>query len=158
MIEGVPVGDAEVHRRSERRDASSSKLKLLGVAISMVAIMLLVSIHGWIIDDVVDEIKKDLGIYDRVPVWERSEWPYITSGSYSYVMELGDYGILETDNDWDSTHHFVSFDLPLSEGGSAPNGVVSLAVWLPDVPPGVKVPVIAEFGPCLLYTSPSPRD
>ena len=36
---------------------------------------------------------------------------------------------------------------PLSEGGSAPNGVVSLAVWLPDVPPGVKVPVIAEFGP-----------
>lgn len=147
MIEGVPVGDAEVHRRSERRDASSSKLKLLGVAISMVAIMLLVSIHGWIIDDVVDEIKKDLGIYDRVPVWERSEWPYITSGSYSYVMELGDYGILETDNDWDSTHHFVSFDLPLSEGGSAPNGVVSLAVWLPDVPPGVKVPVIAEFGP-----------
>ena len=147
MIEGVPVGDAEVHRRSERRDASSSKLKLLGVAISMVAIMLLVSIHGWIIDDVVDDIKKDLGIYDRVPVWERSEWPYITSQSYSQVMEFGEYEILETDNEWGSTHHFVSFDLPLSEGGSAPNGVVSLAVWLPDVPAGVKVPVIAEFGP-----------
>ncbi len=57
----------------------------------MVAIMLLVSIQGWIIDDVVDEIKKDLGIYERVPVWERSEWPYITSGGYSYVMEIGDY-------------------------------------------------------------------
>ena len=147
MIEGVPVGDAEGPRLSDRQDDSSSKLKLLGVAISMVAIMLLVSIHGWIIDDVVDDIKKDLGIYDRVPVWERSEWPYITSNSHSYVMDFGDYGILETDNDWDSTHHFVSFDLPLSEGGSAPNGVVSLAVWLPDVPPGVKVPVIAEFGP-----------
>ena len=88
----------------------------------MVAIMLLVSIQGWIIDDVVDEIKKDLGIYERVPVWERSEWPYITSGSYSYVMEMGDYGILETDNEWNSEHHFVSFDLPMSEGGSAPNG------------------------------------
>ena len=91
MIEGVPVVDAEVTRKSERQGASSSKLKLLGVAISMVAIMLLVSIQGWIIDDVVDEIKKELGIYERVPVWERSEWPYITSGSYSYVMELGDY-------------------------------------------------------------------
>ena len=110
MIEGVPVGDAE------GQDASASKLKLLGVAISMVAIMLLVSINGWIIDDVVDEIKKDLGIYERVPVWERSEWPYITSGSYSYVMEMGDYGILQTDNDWNSEHHFVSFDLPPERG------------------------------------------
>ena len=55
MIEGVPVGDVE------GQDASSSKLKLLGVAISMVAIMLLVSIQGWIIDDVVDEIKEHSG-------------------------------------------------------------------------------------------------
>ena len=147
MIEGVPVGDADGPHLSDRHDASSSRLKLLGVATAMAAIMLLVSIQGWIIDDVVDEIKKDLGIYDRVPVWERSEWPYITSQSYSQVMEFGEYEILGTDNEWGSTHHFVSFDLPLSEGGSAPNGVVSLAVWLPDVPAGVKVPVIAEFGP-----------
>ena len=62
-------------------------------------------------------------------------------------MEDGPYQILETDNEWNSTHHFVNFELPLSEGGSAPNGVVSLAVWLPDVPEGVTVPVIAEFGP-----------
>ena len=119
MIEGLPVGDAEEAFQSERQGASSYKPKLLGVAISMVTIMLLVPIHGWIMDDVVDEIKKDLGIYERVPVWERSEWPYITSQSYSYVMELGGYEILETDNEWNSEHHFVSFDLPLSEGGSA---------------------------------------
>ena len=83
MIEGVPVGDPEVPSRSERQGSASSKRKLLGVAISMVAIMLLVSVHGWIIDDVVDEIKKDLGIYERVPVWERSEWPYITCLLYT---------------------------------------------------------------------------
>ena len=35
----------------------------------------------------------------------------------------------------------------MSEGGAAPNGKVSLGLWLPEVPEGVKVPVIAEFGP-----------
>jgi len=94
-----------------------------------------------------DESDNDSGMYDRVPVWERSEWPYITNQGYGFVMEDGPYQILETDNEWNSTHHFVNFELPLSEGGSAPNGVVSLAVWLPDVPEGVTVPVIAEFGP-----------
>ena len=35
----------------------------------------------------------------------------------------------------------------MAEGGAAPDGKVSLGLWLPDVPEGVKVPVIAEFGP-----------
>ena len=73
--------------------------------------MLLVSIHGWIIDDVVDEIKKDLGIYERVPVWERSEWPYITVAATVTSWNKGVTGF------WRRTtigthHHFVSFDLP----------------------------------------------
>ena len=103
--------------------------------------------QGWIVDDVIKEIKKELGIYERVPVWERSEWPYLTNYSNGFVMEYGEYDLLETENEWGSTHYFVEFDLPLSEGGSAPNGLVSLAVWLPDVPEGTTVPVIAEFGP-----------
>ena len=147
MIEGVPVEDDTITPLSDRIKINISKSKVIGIAVSMVAIMLLVSLQSWIIDDVVDEIKKELGIYERVPVWERSEWPYRTDQSNSFVMEFGDYGILETDNEWNSTHHFVNFELPLSEGGSAPNGVVSLAVWLPDVPDGQTVPVIAEFGP-----------
>ena len=44
-------------------------------------------------------------------------------------------------------HHFVEYELPLEEGGAAPNGLISLAVWRPDVEDGVKVPVIAEIGP-----------
>ena len=62
-------------------------------------------------------------------------------------MEFGPYEILETQNEWDSTHVFVEYELPLSEGGAAPNGLISLAYWRPDVPEGVQVPVIAEFGP-----------
>ena len=70
-----------------------------------------------------------------------------TSQNNSFVMEVGPYSVLETDNEWNSTHHFVEFTLPMAEGGAAPDGKVSLGLWLPDVPEGVKVPVIAEFGP-----------
>jgi len=115
--------------------------------LGIVALLLAVIAQSVIFDQIKDEIKKDLGIYERVPVWERAEWPYITSQNNSFVMEQGPYAILETDNEWNSTHHFVEFILPLSEGGAAPDGKVSLGLWLPDVPEGVKVPVIAEFGP-----------
>lgn len=83
----------------------------------------------------------------RVPVWERGNLDYITDMDFGYVMEFGEYGQLETSNEWNSTHVFVDFELPLSEGGAAPNGMISLAYWLPDVPEGVKVPIIAEIGP-----------
>ncbi|RAH15164.1 MAG: hypothetical protein CMB56_003350 [Methanobacteriota archaeon] len=91
----------------------------------------------------------------RVPVWERGNLDldgdgindYITNENFSSVVEFGDYEILETSNEWNSTHVFVEYDLPASEGGAAPDGIISLAYWLPKVEPGVKVPVIAEFGP-----------
>ncbi|RAH15537.1 MAG: hypothetical protein CMB58_005465 [Methanobacteriota archaeon] len=116
-------------------------------AIGVVALFMVVIVQSVIFDQIKDEIKKDLGIYERVPVWERSEWPYVTSQNNSFVMEVGPYSVLETDNEWNSTHHFVEFTLPMAEGGAAPDGKVSLGLWLPDVPEGVKVPVIAEFGP-----------
>lgn len=153
MIEGIPVGDEKNPRPSVKFTASVSKARILTIAFSLTAIMLLVSLQGWIFDEVVDGINDEREGYERVPVWERSDWPYITNQSHSYVMEYGEYTVLETENEWNSTHHFVNFALPLSEGGSAPNGVVSLAVWLPDVPDGVTVPVIAEFGPYFDETS-----
>ncbi|MAU85682.1 MAG: hypothetical protein CMA21_03675 [Euryarchaeota archaeon] len=152
MIEGVLIDDEgnTLYPPIEETNIESvapSKWKIWLSASGLVALMVMVSLQGWIIDDIVDDIKKELGIYERVPVWERSEWPYLTGYSNGYVMEFGQYDILETENEWNSTHHFVEFQLPLSEGGSAPNGLVSLAVWLPDVPDGVSVPIIAEFGP-----------
>ena len=150
-------------------------------ALAVVAMFLLLILQNFVFDSV-EQPEGPQGDYERVPVWERGNWPYITNGSYSHVMEFGPYSLSATDNEWNSTHQFVEFTLPLAEGGSAPNGLVSLAYWLPDVPEGVQVPMIAEFGPyfdeqsvstpsievpgtwlgqmiiCLLYTSPSPRD
>ena len=146
MIEGI-IGEVIDARLVSSKSKKKSKKKLLSITFFLTTIMLLVSLQGWIIDDVVNEIKKDLGIYERVPVWERSDWPFVTNQANGFVMEYGEYQIQETNNEWGSTHHFVEFELPLSEGGSAPNGIVSLAVWLPDVPEDIKVPVIAEFGP-----------
>ena len=93
------------------------------------------------------------GVYDsedygvRVPVWERGYLDYITDQDNGFVMEFGEYEVLETSNEWNSTHVFVEYELPLDEGGAAPNGKISLAYWRPNVPEGVTVPVIAEFGP-----------
>lgn len=152
MIEGVIIDDDGYRKYTpikgpERASFLSFKAKIYVSATFLASILVLVSLQGWIVDDVIKEIKKELGIYERVPVWERSEWPYLTNYSNGFVMEYGEYDLLETENEWGSTHYFVEFDLPLSEGGSAPNGLVSLAVWLPDVPEGTTVPIIAEFGP-----------
>ena len=83
----------------------------------------------------------------NVPVWERYLEDYKTDTEHGYVLETGTYSILETANEWNSTHHFVEYEIPLEEGGAAPNGLISLAVWRPNVEEGVKVPVIAESGP-----------
>lgn len=84
----------------------------------------------------------------RVPVWERINMPYQTDGAYGFVLEEGPYEPLATENEWNSTHVFVDFELPLTEGGSAAEGPkISLAYWRPDVPEGVTVPVIVEIGP-----------
>ena len=150
----LPLGEA-FKDLIDALEINRKKTALVSGVFAIITILLLVSIQNWILDDVVDEIKKDLGIYDRVPVWERGEWPYVTDQPHSFVMEYGPYEIKQTDNEYNSTHHFVEFTLPLSEGGAAPNGKVSLGLWLPDVPEGEKVPVISEFGPYFDETSVS---
>ena len=96
MIDGVLIDDegntpyAPVEETGIK-PVAPSKWKIWLSASGLVALMVMVSLQGWIIDDVVDDIKKELGIYERVPVWERSEWPYLTSYSNGYVMEFGQY-------------------------------------------------------------------
>ena len=114
------------------------------VAVAIVFLMLGISI-GEIADNISSEFSEDYGV--RVPVWERGNLNYITDQDNGFVMEFGPYELLETENEWDSTHVFVEYELPLEEGGAAPNGLISLAYWRPNVPEGVQVPVIAEFGP-----------
>ena len=81
------------------------------------------------------------------PIWERYNDDYITGGQNSYVLENGTLTGPDNASLWLGTHHFVEFDLPVEEGGAAPNGQVSLAVWIPVMEDNMTVPVIAEFGP-----------
>ena len=81
------------------------------------------------------------------PIWERHLIDFVTDDVHSYVLNNGSLAGPNGESLWSGTHHFVDFDLPIEEGGAAPNGKVSLAVWVPNVPNGTTVPVIAEFGP-----------
>ena len=101
----------------------------------------------------------------RVPVWARSQLNYETTQPYSFVLNQGTYELLETDNEFESVHVMIPYDLPLSEGGAAAScqfggecPQISLAYWRPKVPSGMKVPVIAEFGPYFGETSASTPD
>ena len=119
---------------------------VLGSTIAVALVFLFISaVFGEAVMDFASEEEQRQGI--RVPVWERSMMPYETDGEFGVALEIGPYEILATNNEWNSTHHFVEYTLPLEEGGAAPNAKISLAVWRPDVPEGVTVPVIAEFGP-----------
>lgn len=132
----------------ERSQRSREFNLVLGSTIAVSLVFLFVSaVFGEAVMDLVVDEEGSSNPY-RVPVWERSTLPYETEGDFGIALEVGPYEILATENEWNSTHHFVEYSLPISEGGAAPDdAVISLAVWRPNVPEGVKVPVIAEFGP-----------
>ncbi len=135
-----PVSSADVSSKRELDMALGAT-----VAITIIFIILAAG-FGHVVESTVNgESSENTGV--RVPTWERHNLDYVTNMSHGFVMEFGSYQPLATANEWNSTHVFVEFNLPIEEGGSAPNGKVSLAYWRPDVPEGVEVPVIAEFGP-----------
>ena len=118
---------------------------VLGSTIAVCLVFLFVSaLFGDSFVNVVQDRSSEQG---NVPIWERYLEDYTVDTDFGYILEVGPYEILETPNEWNSTHHFVEYILPLEEGGAAPNGLISLAVWRPNVPDGITVPVIAEFGP-----------
>lgn len=78
--------------------------------------------------------------------FERVALPFNVTGDWSQTVVAGPYAIKAGEG------HFVSVDLPVTEGGAAVldpiNGPrVHLGLFLPDVPAGTKVPVIADVGP-----------
>jgi predicted acyl esterase len=130
---------------TERRTSREFNL-VLGSTLAVALVFLFISaVFGETVMDMIADEEAESGM--RVPVWERSTMPYETNGEFGVALEVGPYEILATDNEWNSTHHFVQYTLPIEEGGAAPNAQISLAVWRPNVPEGITVPVIAEFGP-----------
>lgn len=81
--------------------------------------------------------------YPRPSLWERKDADWNYSGSYSLPLKVGPYAQLPVE-EW-----VVPFELGMEEGGAAltGGGRVHLAVWRPDVPDGMEVPVIADVGP-----------
>ena len=71
---------------------------------------------------------EESSVTEYTPVWDRYDVNYQTDLNNGSILEAGPYSLLETDNEWGSTHHFVEYELPLEEGGAAPNGLISLAV------------------------------
>ena len=106
-------------------------------------ILLLSSFLLYFSDDNEKDIDDIIAGNGLVPVWDRVNQPFNTTGSYSYTLEKGEYGITGPES------VFVDVDLPASELGCTitDDCQVHLGLWMPDVPNGTKVPVIADVGP-----------
>ena len=129
------------------KDMTNAFNTVLGATIAVCIVFLFISINfDNFLTSVVDD--EESSVTEYTPVWDRFNKNYLTDLNNGSILEAGPHSLLATDNEWGSTHHFVEYELPLEEGGAAPNGLISLAVWLPDnILDGAKVPVIAEIGP-----------
>ncbi len=128
----------------KKSDATRSLNAALGATIAVVLVFLLMS---RVIGAPLEEQAIEESMEGYTPIAERYLKNYYTEDQNSYVLENGTLKGPDGASLWLGTHHFVEFELPLEEGGAAPNGKVSLAVWVPVMEGNTTVPVIAEFGP-----------
>ena len=79
----------------------------------------------------------------ETPLQERHKMDLNLTEDRSVLPQNGDYEVLAY------TEHFVSVDLPASveDVGFPEEDVMHVALWLPDVPEGTKVPVIMTIHP-----------
>lgn len=127
-------------------------MRLKRILVTAATLLLVVTVLAGCLDAGEDPAEDENPASDEegyTPVEERYKEDYVTGESWSQTLEAGPYDILPAE------HHFVSFDLPLGHG--VPSADVSLGVFMPDVPEGTQVPVIADVGPYygqLLYDPP----
>lgn len=142
-----PVLEAELIEEwpGKKTKSGASSNAALGATIAVVLIFLLLSrvIGAPLEDQAVEESLEER----YTSIADRYLQNYNTVEQNSYVLENGSMTGPNGASLWTGTHHFVEFDLPAEEGGAAPNGKVSLAVWVPILENNTTVPVIAEFGP-----------
>ena len=136
-VEAELVEDAA----DSRREQLQLNLALGATAIVVVLFMLLASIWG------VQSTGDGDGFGDwewwEVPLEQRHAMGLNVTGSRSQLPEPGPY-------DWSGpTEHFVEVDLPASEqdAGYPEPALMHVSIWMPDVPEGTKVPVIATVHP-----------
>ena len=142
-----PVLEAELIEQwpGKKVNSSASSNAALGATIAVVLVFLLLSrVIGAPLEEQAIEESIEEGY---TSIADRYLMNYNTVEQNSYVLENGSMTGPDGASLWTGTHHFVEFDLPAEEGGAAPNGKVSLAVWVPILEDNMTVPVIAEFGP-----------
>jgi predicted acyl esterase len=76
-------------------------------------------------------------------VKDRANLPFVRDDEFSRTLVNGTLAMLDVES------VFLDVELPVDELGSAADGSakVHMGLWLPDVPEGAKVPVIADIGP-----------
>jgi len=144
MDEQVLVAELVDEWPGNKASATRSLNAALGATIAVVLVFLLMSrVLGAPFEQ--QAIEESMEGY--TPISERYLQNYYTEDQNSYVLKNGSLTGPDGASLWLGTHHFVEFELPLEEGGAAPDGKVSLAVWVPIMEDNMTVPVIAEFGP-----------
>jgi len=110
-------------------------------AVAVIFLLLGTSI-GHIADDAALN-EKTSQYWWEVPLHERHKMNLDLTQERSVLPINGTYEVLTY------TEHFVDVDLPLSEedAGFPEDDVMHVALWLPDVPEGVTVPVIMTIHP-----------
>ena len=97
------VYDAELASTS-RESSLLNGLAGATIAVSLVFLMMAIS-FGDTHSAIMFEGDDDENV--RVPVWERGSLNYITDMDNGSVLEFGEYQLMETENEWNSTHIFV---------------------------------------------------
>ena len=144
MDEQVLVAELVDEWPGNKASATRSLNAALGATIAVVLVFLLMS---RVIGAPLEEKAIEVSLEGYTPISERYLQNYYTEDQNSYVLKNGSLTGPDGASLWLGTHHFVEFELPLEEGGAAPDGKVSLAVWVPIMEDNMTVPVIAEFGP-----------
>ena len=122
------------------KDLSNQFNAVLGATIAVCIVFLFVSIYFEnFLTPAVEDV--DNSNTEHTPLWDRYKENYQTDLENGTVLEEGPYSLMETANEWNSTHVFVEYELPATEGGAGVtnDAKISLAYWLPKVPDGVKV-------------------
>lgn len=121
----------------------NNRLNLTLAGSFSVAVVFLLLAMG--IGDILSDSEDDLQSYEwwETPLQERHKMDLDLTQDRSVLPQNGTYEVLAY------TEHFVSVDLPASEEdvGFPEEDVMHVALWLPDVPEGTKVPVIMTIHP-----------
>mgnify|MGYP001466201449 FL=1 len=127
-----------------RQDASLQGMLVGSAALAVIFLILGIN-FGTLEDDLSQEMAFE---WWETPIQDRHKMDLNLSGERSALPVNGSYSVL------DYTEHFVEVELPASEqdAGAPGPALMHVALWLPDVPEGMEIPVIMTIHPYYVRT------